>query len=121
MLLGLTWHGWILALAGGFAAGLIYFGSIRLQAGCLVARGGGGWLMPLALVLRLVFLGAALYLAVSLVPPEAVAAALLSGLAGLLIARFLLIRPARSGGRVPGEPEGRAGPDGGGPGGGPGA
>ena len=100
MLLGLSWQGWLLAGAAGFVVGLIYFGSIRLQASYLVERGGKGerrdWLLPLALVGRLIFLGAALYLTVKMAPREGVAVALLCALAGLLAARFLLIRRARS-------------------------
>lgn len=116
MLLGLSWQGWLLAVAAGFVAGLLYFGSIRLQAGYLVERGGkgekGDWLLPLALVGRLIFLGAALYLAVKMAPREGVAVVLLCALAGLLGARFLLIRRARSGERgaeIPGETPGGMG------------
>jgi F1F0 ATPase subunit 2 len=75
------------AVVVGAALGVAYFGGLWLTTRRLLGGRGGWWLLPLSRWLRLALAGAAFY-ALSLEG----AGAVLSGLAGLWLARGWLIR-----------------------------
>ena len=94
-LLGMGVVGWLVAAVLGFVGGGIFYMSMKAQVEYVVEERGPTWLMPLALYARLAFVAVVLILVATLVPREKVAAALLAGLAGAILARVLIARMVR--------------------------
>ncbi len=91
-LMGMGLVGWVVSLALGFVVGGIFFMSIKAQVEYVVEKRGPTWLLPVALYARLAFLAVVLIVLAVSVPGEKVAAALLAGLVGALVARVLISR-----------------------------
>lgn len=96
-LMGMGVIGWLTAFAVGFVVGGLLFISMKLQVEYVVQKRGPLWLMPVALYARILLLGVVFVLVAKLVPGEKVAATMLSGVVGVMLARVLVARVVRIG------------------------
>jgi len=92
MLMGMGLVGWMLSLVLGFVIGGIFFISIKLQVEYVVEERGPAWLLPVAMYARLAFVAVVLVMLAVWVPSEKMAAAVLAGLTGAVVARVLITR-----------------------------
>jgi hypothetical protein len=94
-LMGMGLLGWIVSLVLGFVIGGVFFMSIKAQVEYVVEKRGPSWLLPVAMYARMLFVAVVLIVVALLVPPQKIAAALLAGVTGVLIARVLIARMVR--------------------------
>ena len=102
-LMGMRPLGWLASAAIGFVIGGLFFLTIKLQVQYVVEQKGPLWVMPAALYARLVLVAIVLVLTAVLLPGRQIAAAMLAGTAGALLARVLVSRMVRSGDKGPKE------------------
>ena len=94
-LMGMGILGWLLALTVGFVIGGVFFVSIRLQVEYVMKEQRRLWLVPACMYARLVLVAVVLVLVAVLLPGEKVAAAMLSGVVGVFLARTSVSRVVR--------------------------
>lgn len=106
-LLGMGWLGWAASLAAGFAVGLVFFLSMKLQVEYVVEKRGPTWLLPAAMYARLVLVAVVLVLVALLVRAQGwqakLPAMMLAGVAGTMLARIVVARMVRRKGREEGD------------------
>lgn len=99
MLMGMGLVGWLVSLAAGFVIGGIFFLSIKAQVNYVLSKKGPMWLAPALMYARMIFVGA-IMVAVGLSLPSAkVPGALLAAVAGSFVARVLVSRMVKRGGK----------------------
>ena len=94
-LMGMGIFGWLLALLVGFIIGGLFFVSIRLQVEYVLKEQRRLWLVPACMFARLALVAVVLVLVAVLLPREKVAAAMLSGMIGVFLARIAVSRSVR--------------------------
>ncbi len=100
-LMGMGLLGWLVSLVLGFIVGGLFFMSIRLQVEYVLKKQGPLWVVPASLYGRMIIM-AAILLGIALkVPREKVAAVMLAGVVGVMLARLLISRMVRSGDAQP--------------------
>ncbi len=109
-LMGMGLLGWLISFVLGFIVGGLLFLSIRLQVEYVLQKQGPLWVVPACLYGRLIIIGAILAGIAIKVPREKVAAVMLAGVVGVMLARLLISRMVRSGGAQP-EPAGEESDD----------
>ena len=97
-LMGMGLGGWLVSLVVGFVIGGLFFLSIKLQVEYVVKQSGPLWLLPAALYARLVLVGVVMVVIALTLPGEKIAAAMLAGVAGTILARVAVSRMVRRGG-----------------------
>jgi hypothetical protein len=95
-LMGMGLMGWLVSLGLGFIVGGVFFLSIRLQVEYVLKKQGSLWIVPAALYGRMLIMGAVLLGIALKVPREKVAAVMLAGVVGVMVARLLVSRMVRS-------------------------
>ena len=95
MLMHMGLFGWLAALVIGFVVGGIFFITIKLQSEYVVEHRGPEWLLPVACYARLLFMAVVLVVVAVSVPGEKVAASMLAGISGSILARILIGRMVR--------------------------
>ena len=91
-LLGMGLVGWLVSLAVGFVVGGVFFLCMKVQVDYVVKQQGPLWLVPVALYARLAYLAVVLILVAVYVPRTQLAAAVIGGLAGAILARVCVAR-----------------------------
>ncbi len=91
-LMGMGFVGWLVSLVVGFVFGGLFFLSIRLQVNYVLKKSGPLWVVPAALYARILIVGVILVLVAVNLPGEKIAAAMLSGTVGAIVARLLVSR-----------------------------
>jgi L-asparagine transporter-like permease len=97
MILNLSILGWLVSLAVGFGIGGVLFLSMKVEVDYVISGKGPGWLVPAMLYARMAFIAAVLVVLTVSLPHERVAAAALSGLVGVVLARIAVARKVRGG------------------------
>ena len=95
-LMGMGLLGWLVSLVLGFIFGGLFFLSIRLQVEYVLKKQGSLWIVPAALYGRMIIMAAILFGIALKVPREKVAAVMLAGVVGVMVARLLVARMVRS-------------------------
>ena len=96
MIMGMPLIGWFASLLVGFVVGGLFFLTMRLQVEYVVQKQGPIWLMPVALYARILLVSIVLVVVAVNLPGEKIAAAMLAGTAGALVARVLVSRMIRA-------------------------
>ncbi len=97
MILNLSILGWLVALVVGFVIGGVLFMSMKIEVDYVISGKGPDWLVPALLFARMGFIAAVLTVLALSLPKDKVAAAALSGLVGIILARVAIARKVRSG------------------------
>jgi len=97
MILNLHIIGWLVALAVGFVIGGVLFMTMKIEVDYVVSGKGPDWLVPAMLFARMGFVAAVLTVLAVALPKDKVAAAALSGLVGIVLARVVIARKVRAG------------------------
>lgn len=99
MLMGMGLLGWLVSLVAGFAIGLLFFMSMKLQVDYVVKGQGPTWVVPAAMYARMVLVAVVLVLVALLVKnkgwEDKLAAMMLAGVTGLFAARIVVARMVR--------------------------
>jgi hypothetical protein len=98
-LLGMGLLGWLAGLMVGFAVGGVFFMSIKAQVQYVLKRRGALWLAPALLYARILFIGVVLIVLAQTVPRDKLAAVVVAGAIGMMVARILVTRMVRRGGK----------------------
>jgi hypothetical protein len=100
-LMGMGLLGWLMSWVLGFIVGGLFFLSIRLQVEYVLKKQGSLWVVPAALYGRMIIMAAILFGIALKVPREKVAAVMMAGVVGVMLARLLISRMVRSGDAEP--------------------
>ena len=94
-LLGMGLVGWVVSFVIGCALGAILFLSIKVEVAYVVEKRGPTWLLPALLYARLAFMATVLIVVAANVSREMLPAAVIAGLAGVIVARVVVARAVR--------------------------
>ena len=89
---------WVLPFAAGFVIGGVYFLSMKVQVEYVVKKKGPEWLVPAAMYARMIFIALILVAIALAVPKQHVFPVIITGLAGVVVARVLVARMVKKGG-----------------------